>query len=42
MTGMAPAVLLLGALACVLLTLALWLFAHARRQQSQRSVESTL
>jgi tight adherence protein B len=33
---------MLGALACVLLALALWLFASARRKQAQRSIQSTL
>jgi len=42
MTGMAPAILVLCALACVLLALALWLFASARRKQAQQSVQSTL
>ncbi|MEG1770455.1 MAG: type II secretion system F family protein [Comamonas sp.] len=42
MTGAAPAILVLCALACVLLALALWLFASARRKQAQQSVQSTL
>lgn len=42
MTAMAPAVLVLCALACVLLALALWLFASARRKQAQQSIQSTL
>ena len=42
MTAMSPAVLVLCALACVLLALALWLFASARRRQAQQSIQSTL
>ncbi|MBS7780229.1 type II secretion system F family protein [Acidovorax sp. CCYZU-2555] len=42
MTGAVPAILVLCALACVLLALALWLFASARRKQAQQSVQSTL
>lgn len=42
MTGKAPAILVLCALACVLLALALWLFASARRKQAQQSIQSTL
>ena len=42
MTSMAPAILVLCALACVLLALALWLFASARRKQAQQSIQSTL
>ncbi|WP_200843609.1 type II secretion system F family protein [Pantoea sp. 18069] len=39
---MAPAILVLCALACVLFALALWLFASARRKQAQQSIQSTL
>lgn len=42
MSGTAPAALLLCALACVLFALALWLFAGARRQKAQRSIDSAL
>lgn len=42
MTSMAPAILVLCALACVLLALALWLFASARRKQTQQSIQSAL
>lgn len=42
MTALAPAVLVLCALACVLLALALWLFTSARRKQAQQSIQSTL
>ncbi|MCD2512152.1 type II secretion system F family protein [Comamonas endophytica] len=42
MSAMAPAVLLLFALASGLLALALWLFASARRRKAQQAIESTL
>jgi len=42
MTSLAPAVLLLCALSCALLALALWLLASARRQKAHRTIESTL
>jgi len=42
MTGMAPATLILGAMACLLLALALWMFARAHRKEQARSVQSHL
>ncbi|MET1114732.1 MAG: type II secretion system F family protein [Comamonas sp.] len=39
---MTPAVLLLSALACALLALALWLLASARRRQTEQLIQSTL
>lgn len=42
MTSHLPAVLVLCALACVLLALALWLFASAQRQQARQAVQNTL
>jgi len=42
MTSHLPAILVLCALACVLLALALWLWSSARRQQARQAVQSTL
>lgn len=42
MTSHLPAILVLCALACVLLALALWLFSRAQRQQARQTVQSTL
>lgn len=42
MTGVAPAALVLGALACLLLALALWLLARAHRQAQARSIHAHL
>ena len=42
MTDMAPATLILGAMACLLLALALWMFARAHRKEQARSVQSHL
>ncbi|ARU04354.1 secretion system protein [Comamonas serinivorans] len=39
---MTAAMLVLGALACALLALALWLFARAQRQQAQQAIASNL
>ena len=35
MTGLAPAVLILGALACLLLALALWVIMRGRRKEHE-------
>ena len=40
--NMAPAVLVLAALACLLLALALWLFSRARHKQTQQSIQSNM
>ncbi|WP_423458401.1 type II secretion system F family protein [Ottowia sp. VDI28] len=42
MTGLAPGVLVLSAIACVLLALALWLFARAKHKASQQSIDSNM
>ena len=38
MTGLAPAVLILGALACLLLALALWVIMRGRRKEHEQSI----
>jgi tight adherence protein B len=38
MTGMGPANLILGALACLLLALALWVFTRGRRKEHEESI----
>ena len=42
MNSIAPAILVMGALACILLALALWLFARAQRSDAQRSIDSNM
>ncbi|MBB1648264.1 type II secretion system F family protein [Delftia sp. UME58] len=42
MTGLAPAALIAGALACLLLALALWVFGRGRRRQQEQSVNRHL
>lgn len=42
MTGFAPAILVMSAIACVLLALALWLFARAKRKDAQQSIHSNM
>ena len=42
MNGVSAAVLVIGALACGLLALALWLFARARQQENAETIEATL
>ena len=42
MNSVAPAILVMGALACILLALALWLFARAQRSDAQRSIDSNM
>lgn len=42
MNGTTAGILVLCALACALLALALWLFASARRKQTQQSIQNTL
>ncbi len=39
---MIPAILVLCALACILLALALWLFSSARRKETQASIQSNM
>ncbi len=42
MTGLAPAVLILGALACLMLALALWVLARAQRKENEQSIHRHL
>lgn len=42
MTNIPPATLILGAVACLLLALALWMFARAHRKEQTQSVQSHL
>lgn len=42
MTGFGPAVLMMSAIACVLLALALWLLARARHKDAQQSIDSNM
>lgn len=42
MKSMVPVILMLCALACVLLALALWLFSSARRKEAQASIQSVM
>ena len=42
MNGMTPVILVLSALACVLLALALWLFHRARHKETQESIHSNM
>lgn len=42
MNGLAPGVLVMGALACLLLALALWLLSRARQQEARESIRSNL
>ncbi|MFE1573722.1 type II secretion system F family protein [Comamonas odontotermitis] len=42
MTSLAPAILVLAALACILLALALWLFARARSGENRKALHDNL
>ncbi len=42
MNSIAPSILVLAALACILMALALWLFTRARQQEGQKSLLSNL
>ena len=42
MTGLAPAILAMGAIACIMLACALWLFARASRKEAEQSIQSQL